>query len=97
MLQAKPELSYKATMLTIDEAVRQAGAEQRVKYLQEQLKPLACRIPPVLQSYLSVGNAIWFDDAALDHDFGGAYEQSIIVPLAALSNSFRQRFLDCHL
>ena len=97
MLQAKPELCYKAAVLAVDATLRQASAEQRVKHLQDLLKPLACRIPPVLQSYLSVGNAIWFDDVALDHDFGGAYEQSIIVPLAALSSSFRQRFLECHL
>lgn len=97
MLQALPELLYRSKPMLVDAELLHADAAKRIKALQYSLQPLQCRIPPVLQSYLSVGNGIWFDDAALDHDFGAAYEQSIIVPLNALSHAFRQRFLDCHL
>jgi hypothetical protein len=94
MMLAKAELRFEpkypldTTMLIAKEPAA------RIKYLQQLLKPLGCRLPPILQSYLSVGNAIWFDDAALDNDFGEAYELSLIVPLTAVSGGLRQRFID---
>lgn len=93
MLKALPELVYCTGPLTVSNELLQADASQRVKILQHSLEPMQCKIPPVLQSYLSVGNGIWFDDTALDHDFGGAFEQSIIVPIASISPVFQQRFL----
>ncbi|MCT8125039.1 GNAT family N-acetyltransferase [Alishewanella sp. BS5-314] len=97
MLQALPELLYRSKPMMVDAELLHSAPSERIKALQYGLQALHCRVPPVLQSYLSVGNGIWFDDAALDLDFGAAYEQSIIVPLHALSHAFRQRFLDCQL
>lgn len=93
MLLAKPGLGY--TVGTGLDTRAWIGLEPagRIRQLQQLLKPFNCRLPPILQSYLSVGNAIWFDDAALDDDFGQACELSIVVPLAAVSGVIRQRFL----
>lgn len=93
MMQAKLGLQYQAPKV-IDALVwRDLEPTERIRNLQQLLKPLNCRLPPILQSYLSVGNGIWFNDAALDNDFGQAYELSIIVPLAVVSRPIRQRFL----
>lgn len=93
MMMAKNGLHY-ATAQTLEcRSWAELGPDGRIRQLQQLLKPYGCRLPPILQSYLSVGNAIWFDDAALDEDFGLAYELSIIVPLTAVSGAIRQRFL----
>lgn len=93
MMMAKNGLHY-ATAQTLEcRSWTELGPDGRIRQLQQLLKPYGCRLPPILQSYLSVGNAIWFDDAALDEDFGLAYELSIIVPLTAVSGAIRQRFL----
>ncbi|WP_083981897.1 GNAT family N-acetyltransferase [Arsukibacterium ikkense] len=94
MLMAKAGLEYQASFAPDFTSWQQLDASSRIRQLQQHLKPLDCRLPPVLQSYLSVGNAIWFDDVALDADFGQAYELSIIVPLTAVSGGIRQRFID---
>ncbi|WP_333607365.1 GNAT family N-acetyltransferase [Arsukibacterium sp.] len=93
MLMAKTGLAYQPAADADFSQWKQLDANSRIRQLQQRLKPLGCRLPPILQSYLSVGNAIWFDDAALDADFGQAYELSIIVPLAAVSGVIRERFL----
>ncbi|MEE2024171.1 GNAT family N-acetyltransferase [Alkalimonas mucilaginosa] len=93
MMMAKNGLNY-ATAHTLEcRGWVELGPDGRIRQLQQLLKPYGCRLPPILQSYLSVGNGIWFDDAALDEDFGLAYELSIIVPLTAVSGAIRQRFL----
>lgn len=93
MLRAKTSLQYRLTPTHDFSAWQPLEPGERIRQLQQLLKTLGCRLPPILQSYLSVGNAIWFDDAALDDDFGQAYELSIIVPLAAVNGVIRQRFL----
>ncbi|WP_372625287.1 GNAT family N-acyltransferase [Arsukibacterium sp.] len=94
MLMAKAGLEYQQRLAPDFNCWQPLDASSRIRQLQQHLKPLRCRLPPVLQSYLSVGNAIWFDDVALDTDFGQAYELSIVVPLNAVSGAIRQRFLD---
>ncbi|SEA02127.1 GNAT family N-acetyltransferase [Alkalimonas amylolytica] len=93
MMRAKTGLSYAAGQTLDSRGWAKLDPNGRIRQLQQLLKPYGCRLPPILQSYLSVGNAIWFDDAALDDDFGQAYELSIVVPLTAVSGIIRQRFL----
>lgn len=93
MMRAKAGLQFQASEALDCSAWQPLDPAGRIRQLQQLLKRLNCRLPPILQSYLSVGNAIWFDDAALDDDFGQAYELSIVVPLTAVSGVIRQRFL----
>ncbi|MFU8784661.1 GNAT family N-acyltransferase [Aliidiomarina sp.] len=93
MMLAKAGLQYHPTQSLNCTAWEPLNPSARIRELQHILKQFDCRLPPILQSYLSVGNDIWFDDAALDDDFGQAYELSIIVPLSAVSGVIRERFL----
>ncbi|MCH8537000.1 MAG: GNAT family N-acetyltransferase [Alkalimonas sp.] len=94
MMLAKAGLSFEPRRQLETASLIDETSAVRIKHLQQYLKSLGCRLPPILQSYLGVGNAIWFDDAALDNDFGQAYELSIMVPLTAVSGAIRQRFID---
>ncbi|MDP4536146.1 GNAT family N-acyltransferase [Alkalimonas collagenimarina] len=94
MMLAKTGLAFRSSGQLDTASLMAQEPAARVKHLQQLLKRFGCRLPPVLQSYLSVGNGVWFDDAALDNDFGEAYELSIIVPLTAVSGVIRQRFLN---
>lgn len=68
-------------------SIRAATSGERIRALHGLLSPHAERIPPILQSYMSLGNTIWFGQTVHDHDFGDALEVGIIVPIKAIRNS----------
>ncbi|MCL4409174.1 MAG: GNAT family N-acetyltransferase [Gammaproteobacteria bacterium] len=84
MLKAKSSLYFASELRQNLDYLQFASPRERIQELQDRLAPLRQRVPKVLQSYLSLGSKIWFDDAACDDDFAGAVELSIVVPLKAI-------------
>ncbi len=88
LLVARPGLRFEASQpVAIDAAARQAQPNDRIRILRDLLRPLGQPIPPILQSYLGLSNAIWFGQTARDHDFGNSLETAIVVPAQALATS----------
>lgn len=68
--------------------------EQRIRQLRTLLAEHQEKIPPVMQSYMALSNAIWCGETVFDTDFGDALEIGIIVPVASINDSVRRRFID---
>lgn len=68
--------------------------ENRIARLRELMAAAGERIPPVMQSYMALSNQIWCGQTVLDADFGDALEIGIIVPVATINDSVRQRFIE---
>ena len=51
-------------------------------------------IPPILLSYLGANEKLLYLGTACDHDFGGALECAIMVPVSSLNEKTRKRFID---
>ncbi len=66
---------------------------ERIRALRDLLAPTDTPVPPILQSYLSLGTRIWFGETAHDEDFGNALEIGIIVPVAEIDPAIQDRFI----
>lgn len=92
MLKSKPGLKFVGKRPIPDFAhIAGHAPRERIRYLQQLLRDVGVSIPKILQSYLSLGNHIWFDEAARDNDFGDAFELSIIVPIEAIDPQLRRK------
>lgn len=65
----------------------------RIKKLDELMKACGDSMPPILRSYMSLSNDIWFDDSIIDFDFGNAYVIGLIVPIRNIHPRFRKIFI----
>jgi len=92
LMQAKPTLKYhskaKALPLPIDDS-----PFTRMQALKEALTLHETRIPPILQSYMGLGNEIYLGETAADHDFGDAFELAIVVPIRHISEEVLKKFM----
>lgn len=91
LLRAKSELCYQVTSQHHFENAKGLDSRARIQQLETLLAAQQVRIPKILQSYLSLGTHIWFDDAAADGDFGDAFELSIVVPVSMIDPQRRQQ------
>jgi len=95
MLIAREGLRHRPSATGFDEAMATDGKPgDRIQYLREQLAAFEVRIPPILQSYLGLGNGIYFGETAVDQDFGEALEIGIVVPVNAIEDDIRERFVN---
>lgn len=92
LIQAKPDILFRPELNQNLASMHSASPRERTQELQDRLAPLQQRVPKILQSYLSLGNSIWFDSAARDEDFAGAIELSIVVPLHSIDSKRTQPF-----
>lgn len=89
LLTAHPPLQFRADHADLRELALD-NPRSRIQSLQQLLTPLELRVPSILQSYMSLGHDIWFDEAAYDEDFGDAVELSIVVPVEAINPQIRK-------
>ena len=97
MLVARPGLRHRPATGTDPGPAVATGEtdepEQRIRQLRSLLARHDERIPPVMQSYMALSNGIWCGETVFDADFGGALEIGIVVPVATINESIRQRFI----
>lgn len=95
LLVARPAVKYESKFdITGQVCEVLNSAEGRIAQLRELLAPFEMSIPPVLQSYMSLGTGIHCGETVIDADFGGALELGIVVPVAGIDARIRKRFID---
>ncbi len=82
-LQFTPGSEYR----DIVKDIQATTPDERIRALRDLLKPCSEKVPPILQSYMGLGNDIWFGQTAHDHDFGDALETGVIVPIETVKDS----------
>ncbi|MCH8551101.1 MAG: GNAT family N-acetyltransferase [Natronospirillum sp.] len=98
LLRARDGLRHVPALSTSDLTAVEPGQEDtpenRIQYLRSLLAEQGEKIPPVMQSYMALSNGIWCGETVFDADFGDALEIGIIVPVATINDSIRQRFIN---
>lgn len=89
LLIARSRLRFKPAAGHLAAVSRASGStpDERIRALRQLLRPHGERVPPILQSYMGLGNTIWFGQTAHDRDFGDALEIGVIVPIETVKTS----------
>lgn len=92
-LRARPGVQYgpKAPPCAPQELA--ADPAGRIRQLRGLIEPFGEQVPPLLQSYLGLGTGVRFGQIAEDHDFGGALEVGLVVPVATIDEAVLARFM----
>lgn len=88
LLEARPGLRWiPDDPMTLEPSFARAVPAERIAMLRELLRPHDMQVPPILQSYMGLGNDIWFGQTVIDRDFGNSLEIGIVVPATAIAKS----------
>jgi hypothetical protein len=94
-LHAHPDYAYHAPeVATLCPAYRTAADPWEA--LTAALARFGCTPPPILLSYLRSSDGLVAHDTAVDHDFGGALEIAITVPVSSVTRRTRDRFVSTY-